>query len=520
MRIAANPILRRLIAAAILCLSPFSGWSETPPNFRWVSPLIGSGDGGLEHWPWDLALDKAGNTVMIGTFHNGSTLTIGGVTLSNTGAMFLIKSDRAGNVLWAKADGHRYTRNPSVGLDEAGNIYVLCTPSWADENQLVSLAGTNVAGSLVLAKYDSNGQGLWARALMSAYTNPQRMAVDAVGNSYLLTEINGPVTIGETNVTAIEFSTALIKCNPEGHVLWVRLAANDTFFWQMPALAVDPTGNVYVTDGFQNGISFGLTNLVSRGHADIYVAKYSPDGDLLWVKQSGTENYDRSDHIAVDSAGNCIIAPRFFHTITFDGTTLSNSVAAYYSAIVKYDPNGNVLYAHQPLVTGFARGYPYATLATDGNNNCYFSSLTESTNLLITKYTAAGTALWSKLGPAVEPRFLCADSLGHCYVATVVGKPTVTFDTFTVSAPTVGRDIILAKLDTTTAPPLTAQLAGDAFHLSWSILADDYHLESTPDLASPAFWTSNTASVVTADLLNTVTLPRSASNAFFRLKRP
>jgi hypothetical protein len=515
MRIAANPILRRLLTAAIVCLSPFSGSSETPPNFRWVSPIHGSDRSYVALWNPGLAVDNAGNSVMVGKFENRErTITIGGTTLTNS-SLFLVKWDQTGQVVWLKADGSNYTERPVMGLDGANNLYVLCMPSWRSPEEVVSLAGTNVAGSIVLCKYDATGQALWARTLSTTFLQPVAMSVDSVGNSHSLIVFDGQITIGETNLDGnFPQDYALVKCNPDGRVLWVRMVAGDSFR-EIYDLALDPSGHVYITGFFDSSISFGATNLVSQGGSDTFVAKYRPDGELLWVKQSGGTNNDSSYHVAADDAGNCIIAPRFYQTATFGNITLSNSVAKDYHAVVKYDPNGNVLWAHQPA--GSRSSLP--ALATDRDKNCYFAGQTESTNLLIIKYNPAGDLLWSKVGPEVEPRVLRADSLGHCYLGSVPLTAAVNFDGFAVTTTNMW-DFILTKLDTTTAPQLSARLAGDAVCLSWSVLAEDYHLEFTPDLASPASWTSNTAPVVVTDVLKAVTVPKSAGTSFFRLKRP
>jgi hypothetical protein len=512
----ANLILRRLVLAVILCCVPCSGRSvESAPTFRWAASLQGSSGSYVE--VLDLAIDQAGNTVMVGNFHNeGTSLAIGGITFTNH-SFFLAKWNRTGNVLWAKTDGYEYTRWPAIALDDDGNTYVLCNPSVLGPEKVVSLAGTNISGTLALLKYDSNGKGLWARALSTSepYILPFGITADSAGNTYSVVSFDQPVTIGETNLAGAIFDGALLKCDPDGQVLWVRTATGSSF-WSMRAAAVDPSGNVYATGSFETAISFGATNLVSRGSSDLFLAKYSSNGELLWVRQSGGENHESSNRLAVDGAGNCLTEARFFQTASFGRIVLSNTVAKDYYAVVKYGPAGNVLWANQSSATADS----WADLTVDGDGNCYFAGQTDSANLVVVKHNSAGNLVWTKVGAEAAPAVVRADSLGHCYIACRRPAQTVTFDAFTLTSTNSYDHIILAKLDTTTAPQLSAQLAGDSVRLSWSVLAEDYHLESNPDFTSSTLWTSNTASLVVTGLLNTVTLPRSAQNSFYRLKRP
>jgi hypothetical protein len=151
-------------------------------------------------------------------------------------------------------------------------------PSWRSPEEVVSLAGTNVAGSIVLCKYDATGQALWARTLSTTFLQPVAMSVDSVGNSHSLIVFDGQITIGETNLDGnFPQDYALVKCNPDGRVLWVRMVAGDSFR-EIYDLALDPSGHVYITGFFDSSISFGATNLVSQGGSDTFVAKYRPDG--------------------------------------------------------------------------------------------------------------------------------------------------------------------------------------------------------------------------------------------------
>ena len=54
------------------------------------------------------------------------------------------------------------------------------------------------------------------------------------------------------------------------------------------AIAADAAGNTYVTGYFSDAVTFGPGQTrTSTGGSDIFVAKYDPAGNLVWVQQAG-----------------------------------------------------------------------------------------------------------------------------------------------------------------------------------------------------------------------------------------
>lgn len=123
--------------------------------------------------------------------------------------------------------------------------------------------------------------------------------------------------------------------------------SSDDYYRNSQHIASDSKGNVYIAGSFYGDRdfdpgpeSFFLTaNSWSR---DIFVAKYSPTGALLWAKQIGGNMSDKAQAIAVDAADNVTIAGSFESQVDFDpneGTsfltgepTNSNVFVAQYSS--------------------------------------------------------------------------------------------------------------------------------------------------------------------------------------------
>ncbi len=65
-----------------------------------------------------------------------------------------------------------------------------------------------------------------------------------------------------------------------------------------PASAeTDISLNIFIADlpnwaSFANNVMFDSTKVISNGRTDIYLAKYSLDGNLGWIRSAGGELYD------------------------------------------------------------------------------------------------------------------------------------------------------------------------------------------------------------------------------------
>ncbi len=93
-------------------------------------------------------------------------------------------------------------------------------------------------------------------------------------------------------------------------------------------VATDAAGNVYVTGYFSNSVTFGAIPLTSAGGTDIFVAKYSTNGALIWVRQFGGTGNEVVRGITANAAGDMFIVGSFEGTASFGSTTLISAGGA------------------------------------------------------------------------------------------------------------------------------------------------------------------------------------------------
>jgi hypothetical protein len=134
----------------------------------------------------------------------------------------------------------------------------------------------------------------------------------------------------------------------------------------------DAAGNVYVTGFFANSADFdpspGIYSLKSNGGTDIYLAKYTSTGTLLWANAIGAGANDQAYGIDLDALGNVYITGYFNNTVDFDpGSSIQNRTAVGNTDffVAKYDPSGNYVFAS--VVGGTQADNAYAITVNASN---------------------------------------------------------------------------------------------------------------------------------------------------------
>ena len=117
-------------------------------------------------------------------------------------------------------------------------------------------------------------------------------------------------------------------------------------------IALDSAGNCYVTGFFSAIATFGSTSLSNKGRIDIFVAKYTSAGELLWVQQAGGPVGDtvagQANGIAVDTSGNCFVTGSVGSggvggPVKF-GTLMLTNVSNGQAFVAKYSDSGALLW--------------------------------------------------------------------------------------------------------------------------------------------------------------------------------
>ena len=373
-------------------------WTAKEPPQVGYDDRPGSGDPSLGKS--SLAVDGSGNVYVTGNSSNGANFDY-----------MTVAYDSAGTQLWAKVKNgtaNNQDQAYALAVDGGGNVYVTGH----------SYNGTNY--DYLTVAYDSTGTELWAKLKNGAPNNSDyayALAVDGSGNVY--------VTGQSYNGANYDYMT--VAYDSAGTELWAKVkngAANSSD--SALALALDGSGNVYVTGQSHNGTNY-----------DYLTVAYDSAGTELWAKakNGAPSNQDFAYALALDGSGNVYVTGQSANGANTDYLT------------VAYDSAGTELWAK--MKNGVANNSDSAfALAVAGSGNVYvtgFSSNGSNLDYLTVAYDSAGTELWAKVKNGAannhdETYALALDGSGNVYV-TGRSSNGSNFDYLTVAYDSAGTEL-------------------------------------------------------------------------------
>jgi hypothetical protein len=245
-----------------------------------------------------------------------------------------------------RAGGTSRDDGKGIAVDSSGNSHV--TGVFTDTATFGTTTHTSTSKGipdLFVAKLDTTGTFIWAQAAGgTAGVNDSGIALDSSGNSHVTGTFSGTATFGATSVTSQGSSDVLVaKLDAAGMFKWAR-AAGGTALDVGTGIAVDSSGNSYVT-GYFGGSSgkaatFGTTTLSSTGWLDVFVARLDATGTkFTWAMAAGGTSWDKGNGIAVDGAGNSYVTGLFQGTAKL-GTTSLTSKGSQDVFVARVDKSG------------------------------------------------------------------------------------------------------------------------------------------------------------------------------------
>ncbi|HOZ01348.1 MAG TPA: SBBP repeat-containing protein [Candidatus Syntrophosphaera sp.] len=335
--------LIRIFFAAALGLAVCAGLDGQIPEWQWAR-----GAGGMY---WDegtcLAGDSQGNVYVAGFFYESAEFGATVLTSSGDRDLFVAKLDPAGNWLWVKRSGGENLSG--VAVDDTGNVY-LSGYFWgtADFGPYTLIgSGSGLYDDIFVAKLDTDGNWLWAKRAGGINTDRSMgIALDSSGNVYVTGFFGYDAVIGGTNLNcAGAWDIFVAKLDPEGNWLWAVGAGGLGSEWGED-LVLDEAGNIYLTGSFQMTVTFGSTDLDCAGERDVLIAKLDPQGNWLWAKRAGGWHYDHGTAIAWDGCGS-IFCAGFFRESGDYGNDVLTSAGSYDLFVCKLNTDGDWLWARR-----------------------------------------------------------------------------------------------------------------------------------------------------------------------------
>lgn len=301
------------------------------------------------------------------------------------------------------------------------------------------------------------------------------VAVDAAGFTYATGSFSGSANFdpgqGTPSLASAGSRDGFVqKVNRWGFPVWTRRFGG-TGFDAGFGVAADSAGNVYVTGRFEGTAEFapgsGASSLVSAGNADVFVAKYDANGNVLWVRALGGGGFDAGLGIAVDGSGNVYTTGTFRDTADFDpgaGVTPLTSAGGSDVFVLKLSAAGALIWARGFGGAEFDMGSDVAVDAAgnvhtagtfrdtaDFDPNAGVTPLVSagSADAFVSKLNSSGNLVWARRfggGGFDASSRLALDVAGSVHVQGTFSA-TADFDVATDLVSSGGFDAFVVKLD-------------------------------------------------------------------------
>jgi hypothetical protein len=362
-------------APVVMLLSPTGGelwggtqtitWNTTDANATWVDVEVSTNSGGA--WsvhvagavdtgslPWDTTTWSDGTATRVrvrATDAGGIPSTWSGsvdFTLDNTPPAVTITSPAGGeaysgtrNVSWTTADLLPGTVDIEVSSNSGASWSVLVsgvadTGTWAWDTSAhtpgdayrIRITASDLVGNtespapaggdFFVLRYD------WTRPMGgSSFDFVEDLAVDTTGNLYAVGRFAGTVDFradwgggADMKTSAGQSDVFVTKVNADGSYGWTRRIGGTQLDYG-EGIAVDATGNVYLTGRFSQTVDFSADWGVapdaktSSGSYDVFVTKINADGSYGWTRRMGSFQDDGGCDIATNVSGAVYVTGSF-----------------------------------------------------------------------------------------------------------------------------------------------------------------------------------------------------------------
>jgi len=265
---------------------------------------------------------------------------------------------------------------------------------------------------------------------------------------------SGIITVAGQTHTITQNCTQ--SCNNSQTFIWGVQAGSTTLSDEANDLAIDASGNLYMTGDIQGTATFGggITLTTPSNAPDIFVSKHNSSGVIQWAVKFGDTDQEYGTGIATDNSGNIYVIGVSANDITFGSTTLTiNGTNEEIAFLIKLNPSGVLQWAKKinPDYSAYI-----TDIFIDNNNNIFVTGGvsdyvgSSGDGFLIAKYNTSGTQIWYNtygFGVYVKNTYgITSDNLGNI---VVVGRymQTMTLGSTTLNASaSLDMDGFIAKL--------------------------------------------------------------------------
>ncbi len=286
-----------------------------------------------------------------------------------TALYFLTKISPYGDTLWAKTYGliTDTSSNKHATLGMKAYDFVECL----DSGFAITGAAYQIGlgqDDVFMVRTDKDGDTLWTKVYGGSGED--------YGNSIVSSYDNGFIIAGATeSFNSQSRDGYILNINQDGDTLWSMIIGG---------AGLDEFKSISKTND-NNFIATGFTYSSGSGNADVWVVKFDSDGNVLWEKSFGGVANDYGNEIIKINTGFLIA-----------GATESFGINAEDAYLIKIDFNGNLIWS-KTYGTDEFDGFNSIISSNNAFVMVgYTQSFGNVVDILLLKTDTVGTELWSR----------------------------------------------------------------------------------------------------------------------------
>jgi|GEM_PF-5793760 len=272
--------------------------------------------------------------------------------------MLLLKYSGNGEIQWAHSiGGNNEDVLYGMTVDSDDNIiitgYLISNSVDFDPSDDAYYINDNSSSSIgYIAKYNDNGEILWGIPLQgSSPVLNTRIQVDEDNYIYTVGMFYHNADLDPTSNSANLSSNGdrdifIAKYSPDGEFMWAKSIGSSTLDRAM-GLEVG-NGKVIVTGYYTNTIDInpgaGQEIFNSNGGHDAFILTLNTDGDFLWADTFGNSEDNYVDDLVIDESGHVICITNLVGSYTLSDGSTVSSIGGQDMLVIKYDELGNILW--------------------------------------------------------------------------------------------------------------------------------------------------------------------------------
>ena len=297
---------------------------------------------------------------------------------------------------------------------------------------------------------------------------------DDLNNSYVVGKFREGIELdGEYLQSPTTFSGLLFKVDEQGDLKWHKAFGDGSYLTELTDVVIDQNGDILILGNYKNTLQFDtlLQTIHPSGPngTSVFIAKYTPDGDLIWARNTGgIASFKNS--ITVDDNNDIIVAARSITVDQFGSDFIDEPIDSVwvdwfpgtphwgyffheYTVLAKFNTQGEFQWSklsggfprnietdqeNNIIVTGFIQGLDPAYYGS--NDYIYGGEVVEPTGnhtIFLAKHDINGDLLWLNLcGGSDNNNYgegLAIDENNNVYLAGRIGGNHVKFGQDTIA---------------------------------------------------------------------------------------